>query len=123
MNREELIAQIFKKKSFLCVGLDPDLSKIPPFLLELEDPVFEFNKRIIIVASPAVQKNFKMQLFDERKLRVLKLSLFFSFLVRIPKGIFENNLLGIKINLSTSDWFNSSSNGWTKMSYSLFVEL
>ena len=47
MNREELIAQIFEKKSFLCVGLDPDLSKIPPFLLELDDPVFEFNKRII----------------------------------------------------------------------------
>lgn len=47
MNREELIAQIFEKKSFLCVGLDPDLSKIPAFLLELEDPVFEFNKRII----------------------------------------------------------------------------
>ena len=47
MNREELIAQIFEKKSFLCVGLDPDLSKIPPFLMELDDPVFEFNKRII----------------------------------------------------------------------------
>ena len=47
MNREELIAQIFEKRSFLCVGLDPDISKIPPFLLEFEDPVFEFNKRII----------------------------------------------------------------------------
>ena len=47
MNREELIAQIFEKKSFLCVGLDPDISKIPSFLLEFEDPVFEFNKRII----------------------------------------------------------------------------
>ena len=47
MNREELIAQIFEKKSFLCVGLDPDLSKIPSFILEFEDPVFEFNKRII----------------------------------------------------------------------------
>jgi len=47
MNREELIAQIFEKKSFLCVGLDPDINKIPSFLLEFEDPVFEFNKRII----------------------------------------------------------------------------
>lgn len=47
MKREELIAQIFKKESFLCVGLDPDIKKIPKHLLELEDPIFEFNKAII----------------------------------------------------------------------------
>jgi len=47
MNRKELIRQIFSKKSFLCVGLDPDLNKIPTHLLELDDPVFEFNKAII----------------------------------------------------------------------------
>jgi len=47
MNRKELIAQIKQKKSFLCVGLDPDIKKIPAFLLELEDPIFEFNKQII----------------------------------------------------------------------------
>ena len=47
MNKSNLIRLIHKKKSFLCVGLDPDLSKIPPFILEMEDPVFEFNKRII----------------------------------------------------------------------------
>lgn len=47
MDKKELIAQILNKKSFLCVGLDPDLSRIPSFLLELDDPVFEFNKRII----------------------------------------------------------------------------
>ncbi|MBX7095647.1 MAG: orotidine-5'-phosphate decarboxylase [Flavobacteriales bacterium] len=47
MKREELIAQIRKKKSFLCVGLDTDLSKIPDFLLDHEDPIFEFNKSII----------------------------------------------------------------------------
>ena len=47
MNRKEIIAQIHKKKSFLCVGLDADLNKIPSFLLEFEDPIFEFNKRII----------------------------------------------------------------------------
>ncbi len=47
MTRQELIQQIRLKKSFLCVGLDPDLTKIPKHLLELEDPIFEFNKVII----------------------------------------------------------------------------
>ena len=47
MTRQELIAQIKKKRSFLCVGLDTDLKKIPPHLLETEDPIFEFNKAII----------------------------------------------------------------------------
>lgn len=47
MNRKELIVQIKKKQSFLCVGLDTDIKIIPNHLLELEDPVFEFNKQII----------------------------------------------------------------------------
>ncbi|MEI7724074.1 MAG: orotidine-5'-phosphate decarboxylase [Bacteroidota bacterium] len=47
MNRLELINLIFSKKSFLCIGLDTDLSKIPQHLLEMEDPIFEFNKAII----------------------------------------------------------------------------
>ena len=47
MTKQELITQIKKKKSFLCIGLDPDIKKIPTHLLELEDPIFEFNKQII----------------------------------------------------------------------------
>jgi len=47
MNRQELIAQIQQKKSFLCIGLDVDLAKIPTHLLAEEDPIFEFNKQII----------------------------------------------------------------------------
>ena len=47
MTRQELIEQIRIKRSFLCVGLDTDLDKIPAFLLETEDPIFEFNKAII----------------------------------------------------------------------------
>ncbi len=47
MNYSQLLENIKKKKSFLCIGLDTDLSRIPEFLLESEDPVFEFNKRII----------------------------------------------------------------------------
>lgn len=47
MNREQLVAEIKKKKSVLCVGLDTDLEKIPKHLFSSEDPMFEFNKAII----------------------------------------------------------------------------
>ena len=47
MNKQKLIEQIKKKQSFLCIGLDVDLDKIPSYLLALEDPIFEFNKQII----------------------------------------------------------------------------
>ncbi len=47
MTKQQLVDQIKKKKSFLCIGLDVDLDKIPPHLLVLDDPIFEFNKQII----------------------------------------------------------------------------
>lgn len=47
MTRNELIHQIKTKRSFLCVGLDTDIDKIPAHLLDHEDPVFEFNRQII----------------------------------------------------------------------------
>lgn len=47
MTNSEIIAQIKKKKSFLCIGLDVDVTKIPKHLLDKEDPIFEFNKAII----------------------------------------------------------------------------
>ena len=47
MTTSQLIAQIAAKKSFLCIGLDVDLSKIPQHLMALEDPIFEINKAII----------------------------------------------------------------------------
>ncbi len=47
MNRTDLVKQIFNKKSFLCVGLDVDINKIPKHLLKEEDPIFAFNKAII----------------------------------------------------------------------------
>ena len=47
MTTKDLVAQIEKKKSFLCIGLDVDLAKIPKHLLEDEDPIFAFNKAII----------------------------------------------------------------------------
>jgi len=47
MTTQQLTEQIHQKKSFLCIGLDADLNKIPKHLLETEDPIFEFNKAII----------------------------------------------------------------------------
>jgi len=47
MNKQQLFEQIKIKRSFLCIGLDVDLEKIPQHLLKLEDPIFEFNKQII----------------------------------------------------------------------------
>lgn len=52
MTREQLIQQIFAKKSFLCVGLDTDAKKIPAHLLDLHDPIVEFNKAIIDATAP-----------------------------------------------------------------------
>jgi orotidine-5'-phosphate decarboxylase len=47
MTRKELTAAIFSKKSYLCIGLDTDITKIPKHLLSYADPVFEFNRLII----------------------------------------------------------------------------
>jgi orotidine-5'-phosphate decarboxylase len=47
MTRQQLVDQIFKKRSYLCVGLDTDITKIPKHLLSEADPIFEFNKSII----------------------------------------------------------------------------
>ena len=52
MTRQELIANIQRKKSFLCVGLDTDLKKIPEHLLKEDDPIFAFNKAIIDATAP-----------------------------------------------------------------------
>ena len=52
MNKKQLFEQIKKKQSFLCVGLDTDINKIPQELLALEDPIFEFNKQIISKTAP-----------------------------------------------------------------------
>jgi len=54
MTRSQLIKNIQKKQSFLCVGLDTDINKIPKHLLEEEDPIFEFNKAIIDATLPYV---------------------------------------------------------------------
>ena len=52
MNREELVKEIFKKKSFLCIGLDTDIQKIPECVKSEVDPIFSFNKAIIDATAP-----------------------------------------------------------------------
>ena len=47
MKKRELVQNIYQKQSFLCVGLDTDVTKIPRHLLDTDDPVFEFNKAVI----------------------------------------------------------------------------
>ena len=52
MNKKELFENIKRKKSFLCVGLDTDIKKIPTHLLNEEDPIFTFNKAIVDATAP-----------------------------------------------------------------------
>ena len=52
MDRQQLVSEIFGKKSFLCVGLDTDIKKIPQHLLNEDDPIFAFNKAIIDATAP-----------------------------------------------------------------------
>ena len=52
MNRKQLVEQIFTKRSFLCVGLDTDIKKIPEHLKNEEHPIFSFNKAIIDATAP-----------------------------------------------------------------------
>ena len=52
MNRQQLINEIFTKKTFLCVGLDTDINKIPAHLKNEDDPIFAFNKSIIDATAP-----------------------------------------------------------------------
>jgi len=52
MNSQQLFDQIDKKQSFLCVGLDSDINKIPEHLLESDDPIYAFNKAIVDATAP-----------------------------------------------------------------------
>lgn len=52
MNRQQIVEQIRKKRSFLCVGLDTDIKKIPQHLLNEADPIFAFNKAVIDATAP-----------------------------------------------------------------------
>jgi orotidine-5'-phosphate decarboxylase len=87
MTRAELVQQIFTKKSFLCVGLDPDLEKIPKHLLDTENPVLEFNKAIIEATAPFCVA-YKPNLAFFEALGELGMSTFYETLKSIPKTHF-----------------------------------
>jgi orotidine-5'-phosphate decarboxylase len=70
MNRTDLFKLIQKKKSFLCVGLDSELNKIPKHLLGTKDPVFEFNKQIIDATIPfAVAYKPNLAFYESRGIK------------------------------------------------------
>ena len=64
MNKQQLFENIKKKQSFLCVGLDTDIKKIPQHLLSEEDPIFAFNKAIIDAKFlPAQETHFHFSFY------------------------------------------------------------
>jgi len=66
LNRQQLIEEIKKKESFLCVGLDTELSKIPPHLLIEDDPIYRFNKAIIeATSSYAVAYKINLAFYEQ----------------------------------------------------------
>ena len=67
MTRKDIFTQIKKKQSYLCVGLDTDLNKIPSVLKNSDDPVYEFNRRIID-ATVDLCVSYKMNLAFYEKL-------------------------------------------------------
>jgi orotidine-5'-phosphate decarboxylase len=73
MNRQQLISIIRSKKSFLCVGLDSDFDKIPEHLKNSDDPVFEFNRRIIDATMQyAVAYKPNLAFYESRGIEGLK---------------------------------------------------
>ena len=70
MIRQQIIEEIKRKKSFLSVGLDSDIKKIPQHLLKLDDPVFEFNKQIIdATADYCVSYKINTAFYESRGLK------------------------------------------------------
>ena len=63
MNKQQLFENIKKKQSFLCVGLDTDIKKIPQHLLSEEDPIFAFNKRSSTLPPIIVSLTSRIWLF------------------------------------------------------------
>ena len=70
MIRQQIIEEIKRKKSFLCVGLDSDIKKIPQHLLKFDDPVFEFNKQIVdATADYCISYKINTAFYESRGLK------------------------------------------------------
>jgi len=90
MNRTELFRLIQSKKSFLCVGLDSDLNKIPRHLLHYEDPVFEFNRQIIDTTLPyTVAYKPNLAFYESRGIKgMISLEKTMNYLSRFGSEVF-----------------------------------
>ena len=90
MNRTDLFHLIQQKKSFLCVGLDSDLNKIPKHLLTTEDPVFEFNKQIIDATLPyAVAYKPNLAFYESRGIKgMISLEKTMNYLEKFSNEVF-----------------------------------
>ncbi len=90
MNYEQLFEQIVKKQSFLCVGLDTDINKIPKHLLNEEDPLFAFNKEIIdATANLTVAYKPNLAFYEEQGWKgLLSLEKTVSYIRKIDSNIF-----------------------------------
>lgn len=86
MNKSEIIEKIKTTRSFLCVGLDSDIQKLPKHLLDFEDPIFEFNKQIID-ATKDLAIAYKMNLAFYECLGVKGWNSLEKTLNYIPEGI------------------------------------
>ena len=91
MNKEQLIKEIFKKKTFLCVGLDADIKKIPKHLLEEEDPIFSFNKALIdATANYCVAYKTNLAFYESMGVRGL---LSFERTINYLNGVCPNHFI------------------------------
>ncbi|MGB4655370.1 MAG: orotidine-5'-phosphate decarboxylase [Bacteroidales bacterium] len=90
MNREELFSLIKSKRSYLCVGLDSDISKIPTCIMKYDDPVFEFNKQIIDATLPyAVAYKPNLAFYESRGIKGLQsLEKTIKYLNSLKKEVF-----------------------------------
>lgn len=90
MNRQELIELIKRKRSFLCVGLDSDINKLPECLADKEDPVFEFNKAIIDSTLPyAVAYKPNLAFYESQGIKgLISLKKTMDYLHRFEKECF-----------------------------------
>jgi len=88
MNKQQLIDTIKQKKSFLCIGLDTDLNKIPAEYREFENPIFEFNK-MVIDATKDIAVSYKLNLAFYESFGMKGWEELEKTVNYIPKGIFR----------------------------------
>ena len=85
MNKQQLFENIKKKQSFLCVGLDTDIKKIPEHLLKEEDPIFAFNKAIIDATAPYCIAGVKGWIAFEKTVEYIKTNYHDQFIIADAK--------------------------------------